>query len=314
MARQFLYGQNFFADEFGVQPKVFFLPDTFGYSPQLPQIAKNAEIEYFVTQKLSWSVFNKFPNNTFYWRGLDGTELLTHFPPADTYTANSSVEELMKNVTNHKDKGRSNSTLYLFGEGDGGGGPQFAHVERLLRATDFDGLPKVKFSTCHDFFAEMEKTQNKLMTWDGELYLELHNGTYTTMAEHKLYNRKMELLLRDLEILSCLASISDSDATDDFHSPITEMWRTFLIDQFHDVLPGTCTELTVLDTRQNFQNLKQQSKDLSLKIIRKVIKNENVSRVERIRPEFETLAFDPETERVVFLNTLHFDRFDRVRF
>ena len=98
------------------------------------------------------------------------------------------------------DKGRTNCSLVLFGDGDGGGGPQLEHVERLMRVQDFDGIPKVKFSTCHEFFEEAESTQNKLMTWEGELYLELHNGSFTSMAEHKYYNRFMETLLRDVEI------------------------------------------------------------------------------------------------------------------
>ena len=247
MNRQFLYGQHFFEDEFGQKPKIFFLPDTFGYSPQLPQIAKNAEIEYFITQKLSWSIFNKFPNHTFYWKGIDGTEIFSHFPPADTYVSNGSVQEILYNVEKNNDKGRTNSSLLLFGDGDGGGGPQLSHVEKLIRAKDFDGIPKVKFSTCHEFFEEAKATSKKLMTWEGELYLELHNGTFTTMAEHKYYNRYMETLLKDVEFFHYLSTltgnaISDSNET---HDAIKSMWRTFLIDQFHDVLPGTCTFLTV---------------------------------------------------------------------
>ena len=128
------------------------MPDTFGYSPQLPQIIKSAGIEYFLTQKLSWSVFNKFPHSTFYWRGIDGTEVLTHFPPADTYNSNGSLKEVMMSHTNFKDKGRSNSSLLLFGDGDGGGGPQIEHIERLERLQDFEGCPKVKFGTVRDFF------------------------------------------------------------------------------------------------------------------------------------------------------------------
>ena len=213
-----MYGQHFFEDEFGKKPKIFFLPDTFGYSPQLPQIAKNADIEFFITQKLSWSIFNKFPNHTFYWKGIDGSEIFSHFPPADTYVSNGSVQEVLYNVEKNNDKGRTNSSLLLFGDGDGGGGPQLSHVERLVRVQDFDGIPKVKFSTCHEFFEEAKATSKKLMTWEGELYLELHNGTFTTMAEHKFYNRYMETLLRDVEIFFYLSTLigkraPDSDGT-----------------------------------------------------------------------------------------------------
>ena len=123
MTRQFLYGQLYFLEKFGNISNVFFLPDTFGYSAQLPQIAKNAGAEYFVTIKIAWSNFNKFPNHTFNWVGIDGSTLFCHFPPADTYLSNGSVSEVISNITNFKDKGRSDCTMLLFGEGDGGGGP-----------------------------------------------------------------------------------------------------------------------------------------------------------------------------------------------
>lgn len=143
MARQMLYGQRFAREHFGKTVEVFFLPDTFGYSPQLPQIVKSAGIKYFLTQKLSWSVHNKFPHNTFMWRGIDGTEILTHFPPADTYNSNGKLDQVLMSQTNFKDKGRSDCSLLLFGDGDGGGGPQIEHLERLERLRDFDGCPTV---------------------------------------------------------------------------------------------------------------------------------------------------------------------------
>lgn len=250
MARQLLYGQRFAKEHFGKPVEVFFLPDTFGYSPQLPQIVKNAGIKYFLTQKLSWSCHNKFPHNTFLWRGIDGTEVLTHFPPADTYNSNGKVNEVLMSHTNFKDKGRSDSSLLLFGDGDGGGGPQLEHIERLQRLRDFDGCPKVQFSTCHDFFRHLEATSKNLMRWEGELYLELHNGTYTSVAEVKNYCRRMEILLRDLELACSLSALITGQAYP--HEEITDMWQTFLIDQFHDVLPGTCIGLAYVDTRSNF--------------------------------------------------------------
>jgi alpha-mannosidase len=113
---------------------------------------KSSGIEWFLTQKLSWSVFNKFPHSSFYWKGIDGTTVLSHFPPADSYVANGSLKEVLMSETNFRDKGRSNCSLLLFGDGDGGGGPQFEHVERLRRLGDFNGVPKVKFSSVHEFF------------------------------------------------------------------------------------------------------------------------------------------------------------------
>lgn len=131
--------------------------------------------------------------------------------------------------TNFKDKGRSNSSLYLFGDGDGGGGPQVEHIEKIMRLKDFNGVPKVKFGKVHEFFSQLEGNSKNLMTWEGELYLELHNGTYTTMAENKKYNRTMEILLRDVELISSFSSILNQDYKYNLKE-LTEMWRTFLID------------------------------------------------------------------------------------
>lgn len=206
------------------------MPDTFGYSPQLPQIVKSAGIKYFLTQKLSWSAHNKFPHSTFIWRGIDGTEVLTHFPPADTYNSNGSLEEVLKSHTNFKDKGRTNMSLMLFGDGDGGGGPQIEHIERLERLQDFEGAPKVKFSTCHQFFKDLDASAKNLQKWEGELYLELHNGTYTSVAEIKNYCRRMEIRLRDLEILCSLAHFNNAEEFRYKLNEITDMWHIFLID------------------------------------------------------------------------------------
>lgn len=151
------------------------------------------------------------------------------------------------------------------------------------------------------------------MTWEGELYLELHNGTYTTMAEHKLYNRHMETLLRDVELLVYLSQLK-AGTGEDCHNELRQMWYTFLIDQFHDVLPGTCTELTVQDTRQNFKELKEKCAALYQQAIEVLLGQGNVKSVQRVRPAFDKVVFDPETEKVVMLNTSGFDRFERLTY
>jgi alpha-mannosidase len=174
--------------------------------------------------------------------------------------------------TNFKDKGRSNMSLLLFGDGDGGGGPQLEHLERLQRATkDFDGLPKVKMATCHEFFQDLEKSAKNLQKWEGELYLELHNGTYTSVAEIKNYCRRMEIRLRDLEMISSIAALAGEDSYRYKINQITDMWHTFLIDQFHDVLPGTCIGLTYVDTRKNFEDLSKASHDLMTEAVESLI-------------------------------------------
>ena len=168
--RQFVYGQKYFESRFGERCKVFWLPDTFGYSAQLPQIIKQSGAEYFLTQKLSWNLINKFPHSTFFWKGLDGSKVLTHFPPSDTYNAHVTVKETMMCVTNHKDVDRSNRSMMLFGHGDGGGGPTWDMVHRAQRFRDLDGLPKIEIRSPNHFFQEVahQDAQN-LVTWDGEV-------------------------------------------------------------------------------------------------------------------------------------------------
>lgn len=235
------------------------------------------------------------------WRGIDGTEVLTHFPPADTYNSNGTIKEVLMSQTNFKDKGRSNCSLLLFGDGDGGGGPQIEHLERLQRLQDFEGAPIVKFSTCHQFFRELESKSTNLMKWEGELYLELHNGTYTTVAEIKNYCRRMEIRLRDAEILQSMARFTALGFEDgDFkyeHEELSDIWQTLLFDQFHDVLPGTCIGLAYVDTRANFKELSIRSKTLVDSAITSIINNKGLKivRVEQVRPHFDDIKLDNET-------------------
>ena len=240
MARQFLLGQRFFKKYFGKYCTVFFLPDTFGYSSQLPQIAKKSGIDYFITQKLSWNFYDKFPHSTFNWKGIDGTEILTHFPPADTYCSNCEVSEILMSHTNFKDKGRSNSSVLLFGIGDGGGGPQPEHIEKLIRMKDVYGLPKVKFADTNEFFENIKADSLNLMKWTGELFLELHNGSYTSQAANKRYNRICEILLFKTELFGSLAYIIKKDKAAYPSHAIDTILPDMYLFQFHDVLPGTC--------------------------------------------------------------------------
>uniref|UniRef100_A0A673NDU5 Alpha-mannosidase 2C1 n=1 Tax=Sinocyclocheilus rhinocerous TaxID=307959 RepID=A0A673NDU5_9TELE len=246
MVRQFLHGQNFFKDEFAHYCKEFWLPDTFGYSAQLPQIMKGCGISRFLTQKISWNLVNTFPHNTFFWEGIDGTQVLTHFPPGNSYEMKGKVEDLINTVKNNKDKGRANHSGFLFGFGDGGGGPTQLMLDRLQRVRDTDCLPKVQMSSPDVLFSQLESDSSLLCTWVGELFLELHNGTYTTQAKIKLGNRHCEALLHDVEVASCLALCK----TDSFKYPackLQELWRLLLLNQFHDVIPGSCIEMVVED-------------------------------------------------------------------
>ena len=222
LVRQFLYGQRYYESRFGFRSKIFVLPDTFGYSSQLPQLCRLAGVPYFFTQKMSWNLVNQFPHNSFNWIGIDGSQVLTHLTPVDTYGAQANISELRKGMTNHKNSDVTTDALYLFGNGDGGGGPTPNMLEKLRRARaaskaeDAGGLiPQVKMGGSFDEFFETlrAKTDNgkTLPTWKSELYLEVHRGTYTSHGSIKKGNRKNEILLREAEYAATLASLADSD-------------------------------------------------------------------------------------------------------
>lgn len=269
MVRQFLEGQRFFNQEFGIYCKEFWLPDTFGYSAQLPQIMQGSGISNFLTQKLSWNLVNSFPHSTFFWEGLDGSKVLTHFPPGDSYEMKGKVEDLMKTVRNNKDKGRTNHSALLFGFGDGGGGPTQLMLDRLQRVPDTDGLPRVQMSTPDLLFSQLWSDSQLLCTWSGELFLELHNGTYTTQAQIKRGNRQCETLLHDVEVSSCVAMCRDPS----FQYPVErlqELWRLLLLNQFHDVIPGSCIELVVEDALKYYEEIRNSGTKLLNRALKSV--------------------------------------------
>ncbi|XP_069758353.1 alpha-mannosidase 2C1 [Narcine bancroftii] len=261
MVRQFLQGQRFFQQEFGKYCPEFWLPDTFGYSAQLPQIMKGCGITRFLTQKLSWNLVNEFPHHTFFWEGIDGSSVLSHFPPGNSYEMNCKVEELLNTVKNNKDKGRVNHSAFLFGFGDGGGGPTQDMLDRLQRMQNTDGLPRVQLSTPETFFSMLEADTTMLCTWVGELFLELHNGSYTSQAKIKKGNRKCECILRGIEIVSSLATVQRNS----FQYPsaqLQQLWRLLLLNQFHDVLPGTCIQSVVEDALKYYEEIQRAGDEL----------------------------------------------------
>lgn len=272
LVRQFLYGQRYYKKHFGVLPIVFWLPDTFGYSAQLPQIVRLSGMKYFLTQKLSWNNINKFPNNTFYWVGLDGSKVLTHFPPADSYTSQAEVREFVHCVKNNKDKCYSNESLFLFGNGDGGGGPTEAMIERVSRLKDVQGLAKIDYGHPDDFFNRLETNSGKngsggLTEWKGELYFELHRGTYTSQALNKRYNRKLEVLLREIEILLASSNTFEKYPKEE----LDHLWKLFLLNQFHDILPGSSIEQVYKDSTADYKMIEEKGKDLMEKAFEQVL-------------------------------------------
>uniref|UniRef100_A0A8C9B867 Alpha-mannosidase 2C1 n=1 Tax=Phocoena sinus TaxID=42100 RepID=A0A8C9B867_PHOSS len=261
MVRQFLQGQSFFLQEFGKMCSEFWLPDTFGYSAQLPQIMRSCGIGHFLTQKLSWNLVNSFPHHTFFWEGLDGSRVLTHFPPGDSYGMQGSVEEVLKTVAKNRDKGRTNHSAFLFGFGDGGGGPTQTMVDRLKRLCNTDGLPRVQFSSPERLFSALEGHSGQLCTWVGELFLELHNGTYTTHAQIKKGNRECERILHDVELLSSLALARSAQ----FLYPaaqLQDLWRLLLLNQFHDVVTGSCIQLVAEEAMCHYEDIRSRGNTL----------------------------------------------------
>lgn len=249
LVRQLTYGKRFFRSEFGVDVDNLWLPDVFGYSGSMPQLLRLAGVEYFCTQKLSWSQFNPFPHNTIRWRGIDGTTILTHFPPNNTYNASGLPDDLQKFETNNSDADRCDHALCLFGVGDGGGGPGREHIERMLRAKNMEDLPRVTMQFAREYFHSVKRKERDLIEWDGELYLEYHRGTYTTQAWIKRLNRKMEILLREVEFYYALYRKAYPRNELDF------CWKTLLLNQFHDIIPGSSIRRVYDEAKKQFEQI-----------------------------------------------------------
>jgi len=207
LARQLVYGRRFFAEEFGIEQDGIWLPDSFGYTAAYPQLARLAGAEWFMSQKLHWSETNELPHHTFEWEGIDGTRILTHFPPIDSYNAELTGRQLAHAESNFADKGAATVSLAPFGHGDGGGGPTREMLERARRLRDLEGSPRVAIQAPSDFFREAAAELATPPVWRGELYLEYHRGTYTSQARTKRGNRRAEALLREAELWSATATV-----------------------------------------------------------------------------------------------------------
>jgi alpha-mannosidase len=237
MARQFVHGKRFYLDEFGLETEEVWLPDSFGYSGALPQLIKLSGSKWFLTQKISWSSTNKFPHHTFDWEGIDGTRVFTHFPPVDTYNSQLSGREMAHLVRNFQEKGHARRSLVPFGYGDGGGGPTVEMLARASRLENLDGSARVRIEKPSEFFAKAQAEYPVPPVWVGELYLELHRGTYTSQAKTKQGNRRSEHLLREAELWSATAAVRTGAGYP--YERLDRLWKTVLLHQFHDILPGS---------------------------------------------------------------------------
>ncbi|MGH2498252.1 MAG: alpha-mannosidase [Ktedonobacteraceae bacterium] len=263
LVRQFLYGTRFLQQEFGITPHLIWLPDTFGFSAALPQIMRGCNIATFMTTKLSWNQFNRIPCDTFRWRGIDGSEVLAHFITAPdvnenaayyTYNGPLQPEDIVKTWENYQQKSINDKLLYLCGWGDGGGGPTEDQLERVEIMANLPDFPKVKMGRITEYFTDLyERVWNhpRLPTWVGELYLEFHRGTYTSQAAIKRTNRQAELFYHEVELLNAWATLYGMPSRQD---ALRAGWQNILLNQFHDVLPGSSIPEVYIDAKSLYQD------------------------------------------------------------
>ncbi|UKS28312.1 glycosyl hydrolase-related protein [Paenibacillus sp. HWE-109] len=259
LARQILYGKRFFLNEFNKEMQILWVPDIFGYSACLPQLLKLSGVPYMVTQKLSWNVYNDHPHHTFMWEGLDGSKVLTHLPPEDTYNSPAAPRSIIKAEKDYLDKNISDICLMLFGIGDGGGGPGEEHLERLQREKNLQGLLPVKQEPALNFFEKLNIQKERYKTWRGELYLEKHQGTLTSQARNKRYNRKIEKALRELEFAASLnLSLGGTYPAEE----LEKIWKEVLLYQFHDILPGSSITRVYDESLERYEVLLSRIEEL----------------------------------------------------
>lgn len=258
LVRQILYGKRFFLQEFGVDCGYLWLPDVFGYSWALPQILRKSGVKTFMTTKISWNQYNRMPHDTFKWRGIDGSEVLTHFvttpdgsssdwkksnPYFYTYNGLVTAETIQGSWNSYRDKGLNQDLLLSYGYGDGGGGPTREMLELRRRLDQLPGIPHAKAGRVGEFFDKLhqrvEQSDDYVHTWDGELYLEYHRGTYTSQAQNKKLNRRMELLFREAEWMQTFRSVLKQDWSSYPQTELYNGWKIILRNQFHDIIPGS---------------------------------------------------------------------------
>ncbi|KAJ7781792.1 glycoside hydrolase family 38 protein [Mycena maculata] len=312
LVRQFLFGQRYFEAKFGARCETAWLPDSFGLTGALPQLIRGAGMKYFFTQKLSWNNINNFPHSTFNWVGIDGTQVLCHMTPVDTYTAQATVGDVNRAVTNHKNLESSDTSLLVFGNGDGGGGPLPKMLENLRRMRAVTNthreLPPVNMGHSvdefFDYLAESTKAGAALPNWHGELYLEFHRGTYTSHGSIKKGNRHSEILLRDVEHVATLASLTGGKKYVYPKQTLNDAWEKVLLNQFHDVLPGSAIGMVYDDAEKLYEEVREDGEkmlDDALDVI--------LGGAQRLGPATAIASLD----RIVAYNTTFFPRREVVR-
>lgn len=292
LVRQFVYGQKFFQEEFGVKNSILWLPDVFGYSAALPQILQKCGISYFMTTKISWNEFNKMPYDTFEWEGIDGSRVLTHFIPTRDYnravvggeveteyftTYNGYIHpSQMKGAwQRYSQKYLNEEILCSFGFGDGGGGPTKDMLENQRRLEKgIPGVPRTRMTTAKEFFETLDKHVHEskyLPSWVGELYLEYHRGTYTSMARNKKYNRKSEFAYQNAELYGILDRWLVGGEYPS--KKLSEGWEVILRNQFHDILPGSSIKEVYDDSKEEYEGILAESREMTCKSLKHIVEN-----------------------------------------
>lgn len=277
LVRQLMKGYRFFKEEFHIQSKSLWLPDVFGYPASLPQILKKSGIPYFMTTKITWNQYNQPPNDTFIWRGIDGSEVFTFMPTTSDFKKNQGLHTSSRGMCNtttytgvinpnmmlgtykrFQNKDLTKDTLMLFGYGDGGGGPTREMLENADRLQyGIPGIPRIKLEREQDYF---DRTYNKITklpgmpSFEGELYFEYHRGTLTSMAKNKRNNRKNEILYMQLETALCMAGREQDER---LKQVIRRGWDILLLNQFHDIIPGTCIEEVYEQTDREYREIRE---------------------------------------------------------
>lgn len=265
LARQMVEGKRYFLEEFGHETQDVWLPDSFGYTGALPQIVRAAGSQWFLSQKLSWNDTNRMPHHTFHWEGIDGSRVLAHFPPVDTYNSDLSPRELAHAEREFRDKDVATESLVPFGWGDGGGGPTREMLAAADRARSLAGLPEVELGSPNDFFARAEAElaasaaagSGEPAVWSGEMYLEYHRGTYTSQARTKRGNRRSEHLLREAELWAATAAVRAGAAYP--ADELRALWRVVLLHQFHDILPGSSIGWVYRQAEEAYADVEQRA-------------------------------------------------------
>lgn len=275
LVRQFLHGIEFFKREFGTRPRTCWLPDVFGYPASLPQILERSGIPYFFTYKLHWQARNPFPDHLFQWEGIDGTRVVGHIPLLrGGYNGNTTPDHLVYAWKQYLQKDKYPEVLFPYGYGDGGGGPTFEMVETVDRVRDYPGLPTGRTGGEETFFQEAQASGLVTDLWTGELYLETHRGTYTTHADAKTGNRCCELALRDAEILGSLSAWLNEPVD---MSILKEAWELTLVNQFHDILPGSSISAVYDDMRKDHAQVLETAKKVTSAAIEGVTRKDRDS-------------------------------------